>query len=833
MSPGKPEQSRWSRALLRRPAVTAAAVFIGGIALHDWFVPRPLIFTATAIAACVFAIVFFRRAFFSSISLAIGIFCAGVAATQLAGFYFATSDIASFAADQSHLARLELRLDEPLRTVNSSSPGARPLPPRQVTTATVTRILFRDGWHDATGRANLQIDPPRDDLATGQAIRVLAMLQRPGGAMNPGQFDWAAYYRADRILASITIAHSDFIEIIGRDRPSPVARFRAWVRSLLAAGFTEKQSLDHSLLRALVLGDNDPELSDVREDFRRTGTSHHLAISGMHVAVLGWLVYMICKLLRLRPRISAGTALIFVTIYGVVALPSPPVIRSIFLCVSIVAGVMLRRKADAIQILAVSVLAMLACQPLDLFNAGFQLSFGTVLGLMILSRRFMPIFEDVDAQIAITARYGKPDPHMVMMHGARRWLLSGIVAGVIAWLCSMPLIAYHFEQLNPWAVIASLLLAPVVVVALIAGFLKIILTAIIPGGAGIWATIAAAPIALMRHGVDWLAHIPGSDVPFPSKSISLILVYYALLALCLLPIVAPKLKRAFSYSPILAVLLFVILPLTGGAAARLGDGSLRINVLAVGAGQCCVIELPDGKIILFDAGSATLTDPVRKCIAPFLRTRGRGSVDEIWLSHGDYDHVSAAAELIRDYGVDRVVVSSEFERHTVETPTDESLMETIRERHVPITQLHRGDDVDLAKGVTVDVLWPPAGSISTSNNSGLVLKLTYARRTILFPADIQQPPEAALLRDAHQLHCDVLLAPHHGSTEATTAAFVAAADPLYVISSNDRTLTQKQRVFEKLIGERTLLRTNRCGAITIQIDKNGGLSVVPFVQPAN
>ena len=85
MSPGKPEQSRWSRALLRRPAVTAAAVFIGGIALHDWFVPRPLIFTATAIAACVFAIVFFRRAFFSSIALAIGIFCAGVAALKHLG----------------------------------------------------------------------------------------------------------------------------------------------------------------------------------------------------------------------------------------------------------------------------------------------------------------------------------------------------------------------------------------------------------------------------------------------------------------------------------------------------------------------------------------------------------------------------------------------------------------------------------------------------------------------------------------------------------------------------------------------------------------------------
>ena len=112
-----------------------------------------------------------------------------------------------------------------------------------------------------------------------------------------------------------------------------------------------------------------------------------------------------------------------------------------------------------------------------------------------------------------------------------------------------------------------------------------------------------------------------------------------------------------------------------------------------------------------------------------------------------------------------------------------------------------------------------------------MLKLTYARRTILFPADVQQPALSALAKSPEQLPCDVLIAPHHGSAEAATAAFLKAADPLYIVSSNDRTLSQKQRLFDKLAGERPLFRTNRCGAVTIEIDRNGGVIVAPFVPP--
>ena len=130
----------------------------------------------------------------------------------------------------------------------------------------------------------------------------------------------------------------------------------------------------------------------------------------------------------------------------------------------------------------------------------------------------------------------------------------------------------------------------------------------------------------------------------------------------------------------------------------------------------------------------------------------------------------------------------------------------------------------------------PAGGAfwltAPSNDSDLVLKLNYARRTILLPADIQEATQGELLKHPSVLRCDAMLAPHHGSGESTTAAFIAAADPLYIVSSNDRTLTQKQRLFERQIADRPLFRTNQCGATTIQIDRNGGVTVEAYLSNA-
>jgi competence protein ComEC len=815
--------------------VYAATVFIGGVFAHAAVAHRPLMWIAGAVLAAALAATRFDHARISSAAIAVATFSVAVASAQLAAFYFPRHDIAAFVGDEQRIAKIELTLDRPLRLIGTQQQhaGVRPMPPKQVTTARVVRVLTKSGWEHASGDILVTLEPPNEKLAMGQTIRVCGMLQRPPPAMNPGAFDWQAYYREQRILTQLSIPHADGVEIVHFGRPSFIASARESVRRALAAGFTEEQSLDHALLRALVLGDTDPELRDVQEQFRRTGTSHHLAISGMHVAILGMVIYGICRVLRVRPRVTVIVATCFVVAYGVVALPSPSVIRSVMLCAAFGLGIALGRSHDNLQLLAVSVLAMLVYHPLDLYNAGFQLSFGTVLGLILFHKLVFGCLggePTADERAALST--ARPERRLVWVYRARRWCLAIMTPSLVAWAVSMPLIGFHFSQLNPWAVLGSIVLAPVVFVALVGGFLKIILTALLPFGAAWWATAASYPIEWMRWSVDVLGKLPGNDVPLPTRSLLFIFLYYVLLTIPLLSGFRPYWKRTLRVAPGLAVLLFALIPLAGGATSRPRDGSLRLTLLAVGAGQCCVMEMPDGRVVVLDAG-ASITDPVRKCIAPFLRSRGRMHVDELWLSHGDLDHTGAAAELIRAFGVPRVVTSTEFDEHAPENPSNEQLIETTRDRNVSVQRFKRSEQAAVARNVTLDVLWPPEKSPGmNSNNDGLVLKLTYARRTILFPADIQQPALSALLHDSRDaLRCDVLVAPHHGSSEAATALFVKAADPLYIVSSNDRTLSQKQRAFEKLISGRPLFRTSQCGAITIEIDRNGGVIVTPFLPP--
>src|SRR5207245_2498175 len=116
------------------------------------------------------------------------------------------------------------------------------------------------------------------------------------------------------------------IQILSTGSAGPIDLIRAQSRRLLASGFRAEQSLDHALLGALLLGDHDPELRDVQEQFKRTGTSHHLAVSGMHVAVLSGFIYLICRLLRVRPRPAVLLTMAFALLYAPAALPAPPTV---------------------------------------------------------------------------------------------------------------------------------------------------------------------------------------------------------------------------------------------------------------------------------------------------------------------------------------------------------------------------------------------------------------------------------------------------------------------------------------------------------------------------
>ena len=193
-----------------------------------------------------------------------------------------------------------------------------------------------------------------------------------------------------------------------------------------------------------------------------------------------------------------------------------------------------RRKTDMLQLLAITIIAMLIYHPIDLYSAGFQLSFGVILGLVIFTRPLRQILfrEDKDTQIAQSLQ--SSSRFSAVRKKFRDEIRFTIAAAIVAWVVAMPLIALYFEQLNPWAILASIILAPIVVVALIGGFLKIAFTILWPSFSHLWANIATYPIAGMRHTVAWLATFPG-DIPLPAPPVWAVLLFYALLLALLIP----------------------------------------------------------------------------------------------------------------------------------------------------------------------------------------------------------------------------------------------------------------------------------------------------------
>jgi competence protein ComEC len=820
-----------------RPAVPAAGLFIAGVLLHRALPHEPPLWIAVAGALAACAARWVRHARLASALLAVALLFAASATAQIFAFQFPRDDVSAFAGDAPRLARLEIEILTPPRVLTDPFGENRALPPKQVATARVVRLLTWDGWIDATGDVLLQVLQPHPRLQVGQRVAILGMLQRPAPAMNPGQFDWAAYYREQRILASVQVPQASNVHILHQGNATVIDGLREHARRLLAAGFPAERALDHALLRALLLGDSDPQLRDVQDQFQRTGTSHHLAISGMHVAVLGGFLFLICRTLCLSPRITALTVVAFVLLYGVVALPSPPVVRSVLLCLAFGVGLASRRSVDALQLLAVCVLAMLVYRPLDLYNAGFQLSFGTVLGLILFTTpllKAMNAWRDPD--VAVAQSFTKPTPWGTAANWADGLLLKALAASVVAWAVSMPLIAWHFEQLNPWAVLAGLLLAPFVLAALILGFMKVLLTLLWPGLAETWVTLTAWPITWMRGVVDWLASWPRSDVPLPPPPVLMIVAYYGLLLTALIPFNRVAIVWALRGARAMTMLALLWLPYETDAARRRPPAdALRVTLLAVGGGQCAVVEPPSGRVVLVDAGSNSLSDMVTKCLGPFLRHRGCTDVDSVIVSHANYDHFSAAADVVEAYEVREVLTGAHFARHARDNLPAAGMLRALDALQRPPRVLEPGQRVPLARDTALEVLWPPpdAAPDLAANDVSLVLRLTHAGRTILFTGDIQDDAMRELLRDPGRLRADVLVAPHHGSSESLTAAFVEAVNPSAVVSSNDRTLSRKQVDFEGMIGSRPLLRTHDAGAITIEISAEGAVSVRPFVGPAS
>jgi competence protein ComEC len=564
-----------------------------------------------------------------------------------------------------------------------------------------------------------------------------------------------------------------------------------------------------ALARALLLGDQSAFVGGQFLGYQRTGVYHILAISGQHLAILSLLLWPALRVLPLPRSQRALLLAMAVLFYALLTGGRPPILRAAVMVGAFCGGMVLRRQVQPINSLALAWLLVAILNPADMFQTGCQISFLCVLVLLVV---VWPLEKHWTTRDPLNVVVDKARPYWQQLLAALgRWCLWAFIAGAVLWLIVTPLTAARYHLVSP----AAILLGPPLVVlsslALIAGFLFLLLT---PFGA----TVTWPFAVLMQLGLDGCEQLVqlGEQMPLaywytPGPPEWWLVVFYGGL---LLWITMPALRSQWRLGFILGIgwaCVLFLLP-----SQRLEPGELRCTVLAVGHGSCAVLELPDGRVLLYDAGSIAGPEVAVRQIAPFLWDRGITRLDEVYVSHADLDHFNGLPALMERFAVAQVSITPTFfakDERGIHRVADE-----LTARRIPLRVLSAGQQLD-AGGVAIQVLHPPAqGPEGTENARSLVLLIRYAGKTLLLTGDLEEPGLSMVL-DQRPPSVDVLLAPHHGSAASNTERFAAWARPKLVISSEGR---EPGRRVDPYTQQGALLwRTSREGAVRIRILPSG------------
>jgi competence protein ComEC len=602
-----------------------------------------------------------------------------------------------------------------------------------------TRFLFRierlslDGeLLPFSGRVRLSWyrDPPR--LQSGERWRLIVRLKPPHGFMNPGGFDYERWLFEQGIGATGHIRAADRAVMLDAGPGDQwLGRIRQALRDRLDALVPPGPSA--ALLRALVLGDRGGLTPAQWDVFSRTGTSHLIAISGLHVGLVAGFVFLLVRLgwaqlpqlpRRLAaPRAGAAAALVAAVAYAGLAGFSVSTQRALAMLAVLLIATMTARTLRPLSGLALALLAVLLIDPASVLSYGFWLSFGAVAMLFYaLGRRLAP-------------------PFAVVRWGRAQWAVA---------LGLLPLLLFFFGRASVVAPAVNLVLVP-----LFGILLPVVLLSSLLALAGDWPWVLAPVAWLLDAGFQLLQDIAALDLAGVTLGGRAAWVWLAAGAGVLL-LLAPRGIPARWLGLVLLVPLMFARP----PAPRFGEAAL--TMLDVGQGLSVVVRTARHTLV-YDMGvrypSGFNTGAV--VVAPYLRHQGASAVDLAVVSHADQDHAGGLRGLMDDIEVRRILSGEPEELGVSAEPC-------------------RRDMAWRWDGVEFRFLYP-AGPGASGNDASCVLRIDTAGASALLTGDIEAAVEAALVhRDGADLDADLLIAAHHGSDSSSTAAFLRAVDPDWV-----------------------------------------------------
>lgn len=690
-----------------------------------------------------------------------------------------------------------------------------------------TRIRDRDRWRHASGQAILTVDGHLKGIRAGDEIQVFGRLALPRAAENPGQFDFAASERAERRLALVWTDLAQCVSVTGRAQRWGIKQMLDAVRGRGQELLSRHVSQEHSgLAAALLLGLREQLDLERNEQFLETGMIHVLSISGLHIGMVAALLFLLLRV-GWVPQTASLVGISLVTVaYALLTDAGAPVTRAAVLVVTCCLAIGVGRTASLANALAFGALVVLCHNPAELFRTGPQLSFLAAAAIFWSAQRIERLTTTDDPLKRLLAG-GRPWPMRVARAAVRRIGQALLLSGAV-WLVTAPLVAGRFHIFSPIAIVLNLLLWLPVAGSLLCGFALVTVGWLIAPVATLLGAALEANLRAMDRLVAMGSALPLTHFWLPGPADWWLVGMYAGLALfATLPRYRPPLRwcAALGAGWVACGLLFgstrgeLGRPRAVVAAARPAavgsDHALQCTFLSVGHGLAVVVQLPGGRVLLYDAGQLGSPGGAARIVAGYLWSRGITHIDAVVLSHADLDHFNGVPELAERFTIGQVFVSP----FMFEEPSGSlrALADALARHKVAIATIAAGDRLRTGDDCHIEVRHPTrAGVLGSDNANSVVLAIEYAGRRILLTGDLETPGlEAVLAEESYD--CDVLLAPHHGSLRSNPSGMAEWSRPEWVVVSgghevDPRILTAYRH------GGAHVLHTAAVGAVIVDID---------------
>ncbi|SMC49837.1 competence protein ComEC [Desulfocicer vacuolatum DSM 3385] len=675
----------------------------------------------------------------------------------------------------------------------------------------------------STGRLKVTVRDSAFLPAYGDMVRVKGRIRPFRNFANPGGFDYVRFMKRKGIMASLYCRGPDFSLEKNRETYPWTTRFIRGIARVrndfsLHIQSTVKDQDSAALLNALVLGKRKMLTTDLQNTFSRSGASHVLAVSGLHLSIVAGLFFFLFQkffslftpfLLRgLARKTAALMTLLPLSGYALISGFSPATQRALLMVSVVMFSFAMERENSVLNSLAAAGIAILLARPGALFSISFQLSFVAVFFII--------------AGLDLARRHGFPSFAQLVFNK----IVLFFLVSLLAITGTQPLVMHYFNMASFMGIFTNGVTIPVVGFGVLPlGLLSLLLFPVSDffcNGCLVMAGAMATPC------IAFLSRV--CEFPWAwSRTVTPDMVYLGAWYLAMGAIYL-MLRGWKKWGMLVGITVFCFVLAKAGLDIRnrFFNPSLKITVLDVGQGNSALVHMPGGRCFLVDGGgfsSNAVFDPGRYLVAPYLWRQHILTLDGVVLTHPEADHMNGLLYIFENFRV-KVVYKNKDSR---QTKGYQRLMALVRSRNVTIHRVDpRGEMIPMDKGGSLEFF--PGFSGKTDgrkkqknyNDNSLVMRVEFRDFSMLFPGDIMTRREvdvSALPTWAEDLRSTVLLVPHHGSSTSSTPTFLDRVKPQMAIVScgwRNRFRFPHARVVQRYRKRKIpLLRTDRDGAVCI------------------